>query len=1061
MTSFLKDFNRRRSFNPPRDSTPEQIETPPPLPSVRRTSQPILSSTKSQQRKSDPWQQYYQRYLQQEKEREKQVQPGTRRCLPPPVENLPQSSQRPRTTSGILGSTISGGIKRVSSLFGGSPTRKINETDIRRGPKSPVSPVAVDAPATLPRKTPKRKPLPLSLASSTSRIPQSGSKVLLSPVDQLDYPATPMSHDSIYEIRRPSGLGKAVSIRSMPPSPFTPNSAWSFREDKGKEKGREWVDLSEGPERPTARSREKKPIAVPDTVHVDDGEGGIRQLFTFPSRSVADIAEETEEVKPTFDVGRARAASSPTLLLSAKEPIAENKPAVEVKVTQDDDNNLQVPEQEHKLEKSVAPSRTLRSSFSLVKLFPEPPTDLFIVPPVPQISASSVDSVSSPQQQQQQQSDPESGAQPESPSIRIHAPPLYLLRRASSLSSSNTSVSTGVSFGTGPADRDSARNVQFQTTQYVTVPSYYSQSYHHHVAHTYSQSSGSGSLMVISPLPSPIVSTAQHSPTVPNPPLPKPLARLPNEVLALSLTFLDSRNEIANVAAVSYAFAAAARVVLYKTIDLDELDIKKTKKLLRVLVKRKDILGLVRRLVCKVWPDWFPASQYTNGDVGMLDKGSTRRDSKDVGTNEDEEWEMEKTFLAATLALAIERMTNLEELILPSFHPFLLEPQVFPATIRSVEFESDVMTVEETRDMFAWLEGVSGVERLVFPRLVEKSVTRPAAVATTTKVTISAPKPKWNDEGGCTLRSARSSLAELRHAALTTTTPNSRRSSSLMVAPPPSIIPGTLYCDMPELPSPSGLSTFSATGLSSLSGARSVSGGERTPLSSPVLGKFPVTLFLRDGCPASSNEGQVKDQQDDLVAVYARMKTLLPNLKILQATPSIVSLLAACPSGESSSSSSSYGHEKRSWRPLKDVTINVDATLYAGLRPTALVNGLQGVQRLRLRFGERVDRRTVEKVLATAGAVLGNVRPLNGGLEELHVELLGGWISGIYEIADSVLPRYRHLRRLSLRYAKVEEAVSPSLTAREEGHVNQWMKQCPYLECVGLPSGAVWKKFEL
>ena len=58
-------------------------------------------------------------------------------------------------------------------------------------------------------------------------------------------------------------------------------------------------------------------------------------------------------------------------------------------------------------------------------------------------------------------------------------------------------------------------------------------------------------------------------------------------------------------------------------------------------------------------------------------------------------------------------------------------------------------------------------------------------------------------------------------------------------------------------------------------------------------------------------------------------------------------------------------------RPLKSVSLNINNTLYNGLRPAALMASFHGIHHLALRFGESVDRRSYEKVLGAVGAALG------------------------------------------------------------------------------------------
>ncbi|KAG5635607.1 hypothetical protein H0H81_010645 [Sphagnurus paluster] len=83
---------------------------------------------------------------------------------------------------------------------------------------------------------------------------------------------------------------------------------------------------------------------------------------------------------------------------------------------------------------------------------------------------------------------------------------------------------------------------------------------------------------------------------------------------------------------------------------------------------------------------------------------------------------------------------------------------------------------------------------------------------------------------------------------------------------------------------------------------------------------------------------------------------LLPALMSLVATPSFVTTLIA--TGASGSS-----------RPLQKVILNVNNTLYTGLRPAALLSALHGITTLVLRFHPTVDKRTIGKLLS-AGAAL-------------------------------------------------------------------------------------------
>jgi hypothetical protein len=88
--------------------------------------------------------------------------------------------------------------------------------------------------------------------------------------------------------------------------------------------------------------------------------------------------------------------------------------------------------------------------------------------------------------------------------------------------------------------------------------------------------------------------------------------------------------------------------------------------------------------------------------------------------------------------------------------------------------------------------------------------------------------------------------------------------------------------------------------------------------------------------------------------------TLLPNLTVLHAPPSLALLLATPLSSGATR------------RPLTSVFLNINTTLYNGLRPAALMGALRGhTTHLALRFSEIVDRRTFEKMLGAVGASLG------------------------------------------------------------------------------------------
>jgi len=90
--------------------------------------------------------------------------------------------------------------------------------------------------------------------------------------------------------------------------------------------------------------------------------------------------------------------------------------------------------------------------------------------------------------------------------------------------------------------------------------------------------------------------------------------------------------------------------------------------------------------------------------------------------------------------------------------------------------------------------------------------------------------------------------------------------------------------------------------------------------------------------------------------------SLLPLLTHLHAPPTLTTILAPT-------------------RPLQCVTIYIRTNLDTGLRPLALMASLQGIPRLNMRFGENVDKRSVEKVMRAAAKVLGD------GCERLDLDI--------------------------------------------------------------------------
>ncbi|KAF9560600.1 hypothetical protein CPC08DRAFT_818179 [Agrocybe pediades] len=247
--------------------------------------------------------------------------------------------------------------------------------------------------------------------------------------------------------------------------------------------------------------------------------------------------------------------------------------------------------------------------------------------------------------------------------------------------------------------------------------------------------------------------------------------------------------------------------------------------------------------------------------------------------------------------------------------------------------------------------------------------------------------------------------------------------------------------------------------------------------------------------PASSPRATFFTPQQSLPssADLSSTSTLLPNLTILHTTPTIWGLL---------SPPSSSTHR----RPLRKVTLDINTTLYNGLRPVSLMNSLRGIAHLTLRFSENVDKRTLEKMLGAVAASLGdhsksisdefssssssssadnasNKGYLSewSGLNSLEIALVSpsGQKPGsrdealycLYKSLQGSLARYKSLSSLRLRLASFDESehyrrhhypeedkqqnLQPSPS--EQIMIDCWTKMCPTLGSVILFSGARWR----
>lgn len=262
---------------------------------------------------------------------------------------------------------------------------------------------------------------------------------------------------------------------------------------------------------------------------------------------------------------------------------------------------------------------------------------------------------------------------------------------------------------------------------------------------------------------------------------------------------------------------------------------------------------------------------------------------------DDEETQLKNQLLTATFTLALQRMSNLTTLVLPAFDASLLA-QHTAFGLRSLTFLCTRMNAEETGALFTWLDGQVNVVELRFPNLQDS----PSNAATSD-----------NANGGAN------------------TGPGS------LLKPP-----------------------------------------EASPWSSPAMGTTPLSPGFPASVLSSPGSGYGALPGGARKSLYVS-PTLLPALTTLHATPAILALLQPTTPGasstladprisvfsatshatNSSSSTTTLSGTQRASRPLHTVRLNINTTLYTGLRPNAVMGGMKGsVKRLGIRFGESVDR---------------------------------------------------------------------------------------------------------
>ncbi|KAF7761078.1 hypothetical protein Agabi119p4_10487 [Agaricus bisporus var. burnettii] len=499
------------------------------------------------------------------------------------------------------------------------------------------------------------------------------------------------------------------------------------------------------------------------------------------------------------------------------------------------------------------------------------------------------------------------------------------------------------------------------------------------------------------------------------------LLSIPSETIALVFSHL-SKSDLAQVVRTCRLFLSPGRVLLYTDVSLDDLPQARLEGLVALLASRRDLTDLTRTFTCETWPPFF---QPTSSGTSSKSRSSTLFESPF-----DPELQHRNTLLTATFTLAFQRMSNLTSLILPSYdHDLLAHHTAFG--LQSITFTCSTLSKEEAHELFAWLDGQTNIATLMFPKLAQDT-----------------DYGSLVESGPISMRSTSVSI---------TTRPATSNGVSTPAAQGKKFLVAPFLVPLSTASSPSSTKTNFHSRLDSQKSrpksALPTSPSYATFAESANSSKIP---FPSSDKPEFNQLRSISGNSERQHPPHHRHSifslTLLPNLTHLHAPPSLVIALAF------SSDHNGRGHQ----RPLRFVRINITSTLYSGLRPATIMSKLIGVTRcLGLYFGENVDRRSVEKVLGSAGSSLGGVR--RGGdvvdddddVDDIDVdsrrkrrrkefkfgegewkgliELDVGFAPGgpgsdekLHKLISSVIPRYPYLRTLRLLYLPTPSPSSSS-----------------------------------
>lgn len=163
------------------------------------------------------------------------------------------------------------------------------------------------------------------------------------------------------------------------------------------------------------------------------------------------------------------------------------------------------------------------------------------------------------------------------------------------------------------------------------------------------------------------------------------------------------RSALPSLCPLSRSLCSLGRAALYHRLELDDLEPLKLQKLLATLASRLHLTELVHECVCSTWPGFF--ASFLSGDL-----------------EDDDEAQLRNHFLVATFTLALQRMSNLIALTLPSFNASLLA-QHTAFGLRSLTFMCESMSGEELAALFTWLNGQLNIDELRFVNLQDPPIT--------------------------------------------------------------------------------------------------------------------------------------------------------------------------------------------------------------------------------------------------------------------------------------------------------------------------------------------------